>query len=65
MINNLIAGTIGIAMVVVFLGFMVVWVPAPPLIVIIVIVMAMLLYDFVQTVRFGENYSNRETDDNA
>ena len=65
MINNLIAGTIGIAMVVVFLGLMVVWVPAPPLIVIIVIVMAMLIYDFVQTLRFGENYSTRRTDDNA
>jgi len=57
MINNLIAGTIGIVMVCTFLGFMIVWVPAPPLIVIIVAVMAMLLYDFVQTLRLGENYS--------
>ena len=59
MIDTLLAGTIGIAMVVVFLGLMVVWVPAPPLIVIIVGVMGMLIYDFVQTLRFGENYSQR------
>ncbi|MPZ59343.1 MAG: hypothetical protein GEU91_23245 [Rhizobiales bacterium] len=59
MINNLIAGTIGIAMVVVFLGFMIVWVPAPPLVIIIVAVMSMLIYDFVQTLRHGENYSRR------
>ena len=62
MINNLMAGVIGIAMVMVFLGFMVVWVPAPPLIVIIVAVMALLVYDFVMTLRFGENYHHRQTD---
>jgi hypothetical protein len=59
MISNLIAGAIGIAMVMTFLGFMVVWVPAPPLIIIIVGVMALLVYDFVQTLRFGENYHRR------
>ena len=59
MISNLIAGAIGIGMVVAFLGFMVVWVPAPPLIIIVVGVMALLIYDFVQTLRFGENYHNR------
>ena len=60
MINNLIAGIIGIAMVVVFLGLMIIWVPAPPLIIIIVGVMALLIYDFVQTVRYGENYHRRQ-----
>jgi len=59
MISNLIAGVIGIAMVMTFLGFMIVWVPAPPLIIIIVGVMALLVYDFVQTLRFGENYHRR------
>jgi len=59
MISNLIAGAIGITMVMTFLGFMIVWVPAPPLIVIIVGVMALLVYDFVQTLRFGDNYHNR------
>jgi uncharacterized membrane protein YoaK (UPF0700 family) len=59
MISNLIAGAIGIAMVMTFLGLMIVWVPAPPLIIIIVGVMALLIYDFVQTLRFGDNYHRR------
>ena len=59
MISTLIAGVIGIAMVVVFLGIMIVWVPAPPLIIIIVGVMALLVYDFVMTLRFGDNYHRR------
>ena len=59
MISTLIAGAIGIAMVVTFLGFMVVWVPEPPLIIIVVGVMALLVYDFVMTLRFGDNYHRR------
>lgn len=60
MIVNLIAGTIGFLMVAGFLAFMVIWVPAVPLIVIIVGVLLLLLYDLVQTVRFGENYWQRK-----
>jgi hypothetical protein len=44
---TLITGIIGIAMLAAFLGFLLVWVPAPPLIIIVVGVMALLLYDFV------------------
>ena len=55
MILNLITGAIGILMVAAFLGFMVVWVPAIPLIMIVICVMLLLIYDFVQTVRFGED----------
>jgi hypothetical protein len=51
----LITGIIGIVMLATFLGFMVWWVPAPPLIVIIVSVLLLLIYDFVQTLRNGEN----------
>jgi hypothetical protein len=54
MIMALITGLIGIAMVVTFLGFMVWWVKALPIIIIVVGVMALLVYDFVQTVRSGE-----------
>ena len=54
-----ISGVIGIAFYAAFLGFMLVWVPAPPLIIIVVIVTALLLYDFIQTLRFGENGSRR------
>lgn len=55
----LVSGIIGIAMFVGFLGFMLVWVPAPPLIVIVVVCTALLVYDFVQTLRFGENGPGR------
>ncbi len=57
--SNLIAGVIGISMLFIFLGVILVWIKALPLIVIVVAVMAMLLYDFVQTLRFGENYHRR------
>jgi hypothetical protein len=54
-----ISGAIGIAMYAAFLGFMVWWVKAPPLIVIVAVVTALLIYDFIQTVRFGENGARR------
>ena len=50
-----IAGVIGIAMICTFLGVMLVWVPAPPLIIIVVGVMLLLIWDFIQTLRYGEN----------
>ena len=51
--TNFITGIIGIVLVVSFLGFMLVWVPAPPLIVIVVLVMGLLVVDFVQSLRSG------------
>jgi hypothetical protein len=59
MMMNLITGIIGIAGLATFLGIMVWWVKAPPLIIIVVGVLALLLYDFVQTVRYGEDYAQR------
>lgn len=53
--TNFITGIIGIAMVVGFLSFMLVWVPAPPLIIIVVFVMGLLIFDFVNSVRSGGN----------
>ena len=47
----LITGLIGIAMFVAFLGFLVVWVPAPPLIIIVLGVTALLIFDFVKELR--------------
>ena len=38
-----ISGIIGIALVIAFLGVMLVWVPAPPLIIIVVSVMLLLI----------------------
>ena len=49
--TNFVTGIIGIVGVCVFLGFMVWWVPAPPLIIIVVFVMALLVVDFVQSLR--------------
>jgi hypothetical protein len=59
MITTLVSGVIGIGMMAAFLGFMVAWVKAPPLIIIVLIAMALLVYDFVQTLRFGERGSAR------
>jgi hypothetical protein len=53
----LITGLIGLAMAIAFLGFMVIWVPAPPLIIIVVGVMALAAFDFVQEVRGEEGGS--------
>jgi hypothetical protein len=55
MITALITGIVGIAMLVAFLGFMLVWVKAIPLIIIVVVVVSLLIYDFVQTLRAGES----------
>ena len=55
MITALITGIVGIAMLVACLGFMLVWVKAIPLIIIVVVVVSLLVYDFVQTLRAGES----------
>lgn len=59
MMMNLLTGLIAIILIGLFLGFMLVWVPALPLIIIVVSVMALLIYDVVQTVRFGQDYGRR------
>ena len=56
---TLVTGIIGIAMLASFLGIMLWWVKALPLIIIIVFVFVLMLYDFVQTVRFGDDYGMR------
>ena len=56
---TLITGLIGIAMVMVFLGFMVWWLKELPLTIIVVIAMALLVYDFVRSLRYGENGGGR------
>ncbi len=53
--TNFITGIIGIAMVIGFLSFMLIWVPAPPLIIIVVFVMGLLIYDFSKSLRSGGN----------
>jgi hypothetical protein len=59
MMMTLVTGIIGIAMLMTFLGIMAWWVKAAPMIIIIVGVVLLLLYDFVQTLRYGENGAGR------
>ncbi len=54
--TNFITGIIGILLVVSFLGFMLIWVPAPPLIIIVVFVMGLLVVDFVKSLRSGNGH---------
>ena len=51
----IITGLIGILSLVAFLGFIVWWVKALPLTIIVVGVVCLLIYDFVQTIRAGES----------
>ena len=48
---NLVTGTIGLLLLLGFLGFMVVWIKAVPLIIIAVSVLLLVIYDFVVTMR--------------
>lgn len=54
-----VTGVIGIALVLVFLGILVWWIKALPLTIIVVAVVALLLYDFVRTLRYGESGPGR------
>lgn len=49
--SNLIAGLIGIALLCGFLGVYIYWVPAPPLLVIMLFVVALMAYDFIGSMR--------------
>ena len=55
---TLITGLIGMAMLVAFLGIMLWWIKALPLIIIVVTVLALVIYDFVMTVRYGDDYAS-------
>jgi hypothetical protein len=59
MMMLLITGLIGIAMLAVFLGIMVWWVKAPPLIIIVIGVLLLLLYDFVSELRASRTGAER------
>jgi len=56
---TLVTGLVGIAMLLAFLGFLVWWIKELPFTIIVVAVVVMLLYDFVQTLRYGENGARR------
>ena len=56
---TLVTGIVGIAMLMVFLGILVWWIKALPLTIIVVAVILLLIYDFVRTLRYGENGAGR------
>jgi hypothetical protein len=53
--TNLVTGIIGIAAVSIFLGILLWWIKALPLIIIVAVVLTLLIVDFVQTLRTGNN----------
>jgi len=56
---NFVAGLIGILGYAAFFGFMLWWTKAAPLIVIVFFVGGLLIYDWVQTLRYGEPGAGR------
>lgn len=56
---TLATGLVGIATLLGFLGILVWWIRALPLTIIVVGVVLLLLYDFVQTVRAGNGGAGR------
>lgn len=53
--TNFITGIIGVAGVMVFLGILLWWIKAVPLIIICVFVMVLLVYDFVKSLGASSN----------
>ncbi|HEX9822300.1 MAG TPA: hypothetical protein VGD07_22090 [Methylomirabilota bacterium] len=51
---TLITGLVGITALILFLGFLVWWIRELPFTIIVVGVVALLLYDFVRTLRYGD-----------
>jgi len=51
---TLVTGLIGITALVLFLGFLVWWIKALPFTIIVAVVVLLLLYDFVRTLRYGD-----------
>lgn len=54
-----VTGLVGIAMLLVFLGFLVWWIKELPFTIIVVAVVLLMLYDFVQTLRYGDRGPGR------
>jgi hypothetical protein len=56
---TLVTGIIGIAMLLLFLGVLLWWIKALPLIVIVGVVVVLLIYDLVRTLRYGDGGPGR------
>lgn len=59
--SNLIAGLIGISLLCGFLGVLMYWVPAPPLVIIMLGVIGMMIYGFIDDLReIRENSEDKQ-----
>jgi hypothetical protein len=56
---TLVTGIIGIAILAGFLGVLLWWIKELPFTIIVLGVLALLVYDFVRTLRYGENGRRR------
>jgi hypothetical protein len=56
---TLVTGIVGIALLMMFLGFLVWWIRELPFTIIVVAVVIMLLFDFVRTLRYGDSGGRR------
>ena len=56
--TSLITGLIGVAGMCIFLGILLWWIKAVPLIVIVLLVMALVVVDFVQSLSSGDGTSS-------
>jgi hypothetical protein len=52
---NLVTGILGFALLIGFLGFMVVWIKSVPLTVIVLVTVGLALWDFLSSLRQGNN----------
>ena len=57
--RDIVTGVIGIVLLIAFLGVLVWWIKSVPLTVIVVCCFLVMLYDFVQTMRHGEDGAPR------
>ena len=55
----LVTGLVGVALLLVFLGIMVWWIKSLPFTIIVVVVVLLMLYDLVRTLRYGDNGAGR------
>jgi hypothetical protein len=55
----LVTGLIGIALLLMFLGILVLWIRELPFTIIVVAVVALGVYDLVRTLRYGEEGTGR------
>ncbi|HEX6211038.1 MAG TPA: hypothetical protein VF136_09690 [Methylomirabilota bacterium] len=56
---TLVTGLVGAIMMMAFLGFLVWWIQELPFTIIVLVVVALMLYDFVRTLRSGDNGPGR------